>query len=384
MRRKRLLSAPKKQRKHYSGKKKRRAVKTQVVVRKSDGLIVCLAFAFGRTHDFRLFKESLARFLTGAKLLLNSACQGMGRLRGNCELPKKRTKKNPLGAEDKRGNHELSRAPHFPRALILPISSRIAAARSNPSFFAQSNTPFSRPLTSFARRPETTRSRPARSVNPASGQDESRSRGSSRTSRAGTETRNGLAPLGSSSSRREARGWTPMARPSGRLPPRSGICQTGPRPIPMRSRSCRKDQARSAFSFPPGARPSRHTTRLRQRRRSPNTRSLRASRSLRAPRTPTPPPSAAGTRSRRDPISRRRRFPHTQAQALRAGCARWRTLSRRAREAPIKSNGDLGLIPKQRLPAYCLRDCSKSPGHVRLKPQGRQACGHSATITKAT
>jgi len=85
-------------------------VKTQVVVRKSDGLIVCLAFASGRTHDFRLFKESLTRFLTGAKLLLDSGYQGMGKLRGNCELPKKRTKKNPLSAEDKRGNRELSGA----------------------------------------------------------------------------------------------------------------------------------------------------------------------------------------------------------------------------------------------------------------------------------
>jgi len=85
-------------------------VKTQVVVRKSDGLIVCLAFASGKTHDFRLFKESLTRFLTGAKLLLDSGYQGMGKLHGNCELPKKRTKKNPLGAEDKRRNRELSGA----------------------------------------------------------------------------------------------------------------------------------------------------------------------------------------------------------------------------------------------------------------------------------
>jgi len=74
-------------------------VKTQVVVRKSDGLIVCLAFASGKTRDFRLFKESLTRFLTGAKLLLDSGYQGMGKLRGNCDL----AKKIPLSAEDKRG-----------------------------------------------------------------------------------------------------------------------------------------------------------------------------------------------------------------------------------------------------------------------------------------
>jgi len=109
-RRKRQWSAQKKQRRHYSGKKKRHTVKTQVVVRKSEGLIVCLAFASGKTHDFRLFEESLTRFLTGTKLLLDSGYQGMGKLRGNCELPKKKTKKNPLGVEDKRRNRELSGA----------------------------------------------------------------------------------------------------------------------------------------------------------------------------------------------------------------------------------------------------------------------------------
>jgi len=206
--------------------------------------------------------------------------QGVGKLHGNCELPKKRTKKSPLSAEDKRGNRELSRALRFPRALILSIPSLIAAARSNSSFFARSNIPLSRPLTSFARRPETTRSRPSRSVNPASGQGESRSRGSSRTSRAGTETRNGLAPLGSSSSRREARGFR-RARV---------FAKPVPDPFPRVPAHVVKTKLVRLFHSHQGARHSLHTTRLHQRRRSPNTRSLRASRSRSAPRTPTPPP----------------------------------------------------------------------------------------------
>ena len=61
-------------------------MKTQVVVRKSDRLIVCLAFASGKTRGFRLFRESLTRFLAGAKLLLDSGYQGMGKLRGNRDL----------------------------------------------------------------------------------------------------------------------------------------------------------------------------------------------------------------------------------------------------------------------------------------------------------
>ena len=102
-------------------------MKTQVVARKSDGLIVCLAFASGKTRDFQLFKESLTRFLTGAKLLLDSGYQSMGKLRGNCDLPKK---KSPLSAEDKRGNRELSGArAHNEHAIGLVKRFRILAER---------------------------------------------------------------------------------------------------------------------------------------------------------------------------------------------------------------------------------------------------------------
>jgi len=69
-------------------------------------LIVCLTFASGKTHGFWLFKESLTRFLTSAKLLLDSGYQGKGKLHGNCDPPKK----SPLSAEGKRGNRELSGA----------------------------------------------------------------------------------------------------------------------------------------------------------------------------------------------------------------------------------------------------------------------------------
>ena len=97
------VERPKKQKKHYSGKKKRHTMKTQVVVRKSDGR---LSFAAGRVHDFRLFKESFVHFLAKIRLLLDSGYQGMGRIHGNCELPEKRAPSK----EDKRKNRELSSA----------------------------------------------------------------------------------------------------------------------------------------------------------------------------------------------------------------------------------------------------------------------------------
>ncbi len=43
---------------YYSGKKKRHTLKTQMLVNLKDGQIICLAFADGKKHDFRLFKES--------------------------------------------------------------------------------------------------------------------------------------------------------------------------------------------------------------------------------------------------------------------------------------------------------------------------------------
>jgi len=84
-------------------------VKTQVVVCKSDGRILCLSFAAGRRHDFRLFKESGVRFLSGSAVLLDSGYQGMPRYHANCALPVKRTQKRGLSAEDRCRNREISR-----------------------------------------------------------------------------------------------------------------------------------------------------------------------------------------------------------------------------------------------------------------------------------
>ena len=43
----------KKQRRYYSGKKKRHTLKTQVVVNQISGQIICTAFGKGQVHDFR-------------------------------------------------------------------------------------------------------------------------------------------------------------------------------------------------------------------------------------------------------------------------------------------------------------------------------------------
>lgn len=70
--------------------------------------IICTNFSNGRRHDFRLFKESAIHIHPKIKSLTDTGYQGINRLHHNSELPKKRTKKNPLTKEDKKKNRQLS------------------------------------------------------------------------------------------------------------------------------------------------------------------------------------------------------------------------------------------------------------------------------------
>jgi hypothetical protein len=55
-----------------------------------------------------LFKESGVRIHPKIKVLTDTGYQGISKIHCNSELPKKKTKKNPLTKEDKRKNRELS------------------------------------------------------------------------------------------------------------------------------------------------------------------------------------------------------------------------------------------------------------------------------------
>ncbi len=98
----------KKQRNFYSGKKKKHTIKTQLVVDKKAKAIICTSFSNGKCHDFRLFKESGVHLHPKTKSLTDTGYQGIHELHPNSELPKKRTKNNPLTKEDKKKNRELS------------------------------------------------------------------------------------------------------------------------------------------------------------------------------------------------------------------------------------------------------------------------------------
>jgi hypothetical protein len=79
-----------------------------VVVDKKSKKIVCTAFTNGKCHDFRLFKESKTYLLPKIRAVTDTGYQGLKKIHANSELPKKKTKKNPLTKEDKQNNQKLS------------------------------------------------------------------------------------------------------------------------------------------------------------------------------------------------------------------------------------------------------------------------------------
>ena len=117
-----LLNALKKQRKYYSGKKKRHTIKAQVIVNKATGIILCTAESFGKTHDFALYKNSIgSRVLDSIKAQADSGYQGITAIHHNSETPKKKPRGGTLTNEEKKENRRISRE----RILIENINAKI-------------------------------------------------------------------------------------------------------------------------------------------------------------------------------------------------------------------------------------------------------------------
>ena len=83
-------------------------LKTQAVVAKKTKQVICTAFANGKRHDFRLFKESKTKIHPDIKVITDTGYQGIQKLHSKSVLPKKKTKKNPLTKEEKQKNQELA------------------------------------------------------------------------------------------------------------------------------------------------------------------------------------------------------------------------------------------------------------------------------------
>jgi len=63
----------------------------------------------GKRHDFRLFKESQVRLHPHTKGQTDTGYLGIQKLHPNSELPKKRSKKQPLTKEDRATNRRIAR-----------------------------------------------------------------------------------------------------------------------------------------------------------------------------------------------------------------------------------------------------------------------------------
>lgn len=116
------MSVLKKQKKWYSGKKKRHTIKAQVIVNKATKQIICIAEDSGKTHDFALYKNTIgSHVLESIKEQADSGYQGLAKFHQNSETPKKKPKGGELTDDEKNENRRISHE----RILIGHINARI-------------------------------------------------------------------------------------------------------------------------------------------------------------------------------------------------------------------------------------------------------------------
>ena len=84
--------------------------------------IICTAHAEGKTHDFKLYEESIGVGVSEEiKIEVDSGYQGILKLHKNSETPHKKPRGGELTDEEKAGNRRLSRE----RILIENINAQV-------------------------------------------------------------------------------------------------------------------------------------------------------------------------------------------------------------------------------------------------------------------
>lgn len=97
----------KKQKKSYSGKKKRHTIKTELVIEQTGKIVNVSASHKGSVHDFKIRKQEKPLPIKSIKLA-DSGYQGWQKLQSNVVLPYKKSKKKPLTKHEKEHNKQLS------------------------------------------------------------------------------------------------------------------------------------------------------------------------------------------------------------------------------------------------------------------------------------
>ena len=96
------------QKRWYSGKKKRHTIKIQIVVCATSKKVIVVFTDCGKTHDFKIWKKSIGvRVVKHIKIQADSGYQGIQDLHRNSEIPKKKSKKKPLSKKDRANNRRI-------------------------------------------------------------------------------------------------------------------------------------------------------------------------------------------------------------------------------------------------------------------------------------
>lgn len=94
---------------HFSGKKGKHTLKSQIVANQQTGEIICTALGMGKVHDFNLYKQSNTHILSETEALTDKGYLGIKKLHAKSRHPKKKTKKHPLTKQEKSDNKGINR-----------------------------------------------------------------------------------------------------------------------------------------------------------------------------------------------------------------------------------------------------------------------------------
>jgi hypothetical protein len=98
----------KKQKRFFSGKKKRQTLKSQIIICEESEEIIATFFGKGKTHDAKIYEKS-GRLSKEIEIKADSGYQGLQKKHGKVLIPKKNSKLKKLTKEEKRANRELAR-----------------------------------------------------------------------------------------------------------------------------------------------------------------------------------------------------------------------------------------------------------------------------------
>ena len=103
------LSVPKKQIKFYSGKKKKHALKTQVIFNPRLKQIVSIQIESGRKHDLTIARKHVKELLIYPCVMADLAYKGFHQINSKLLIPIKKSKNISLPKIAKQINKEISR-----------------------------------------------------------------------------------------------------------------------------------------------------------------------------------------------------------------------------------------------------------------------------------